>query len=51
MQLAIVAGCASNSGPIALETARGRGRRLTAWANLLWDWRGKGDTYYAVLDQ
>ncbi len=30
---------------------RRRGCRLTAWANLLWDWRGKGDTYYAVLDQ
>jgi ADP-heptose:LPS heptosyltransferase/glycosyltransferase involved in cell wall biosynthesis/SAM-dependent methyltransferase len=26
-----------------------RGVLLTGWARLLWDWRGKGDTLYAVL--
>jgi ADP-heptose:LPS heptosyltransferase/glycosyltransferase involved in cell wall biosynthesis/2-polyprenyl-3-methyl-5-hydroxy-6-metoxy-1,4-benzoquinol methylase len=26
-----------------------RGVRLTGWAKLLWDWRGKGDMMYAVL--
>jgi ADP-heptose:LPS heptosyltransferase len=29
---------------------RRRGTCLTAWANLLWDWRGKGDTFYALLE-
>jgi SAM-dependent methyltransferase len=29
---------------------RRRGTRLTAWANLLWDWRCKGDTFYALLE-
>ena len=27
-----------------------RGRRLATWANLLWNWRGKGDTFYALLE-
>ena len=26
-----------------------RGVRLTGWARLLWDWRGRGDYAYAVL--
>jgi len=26
-----------------------QGVLLTGWARLLWDWRGKGDTLYAVL--
>ena len=26
-----------------------RGVRLTGWARLLWDWRGRGDYLYAVL--
>ena len=27
------------------------GVRLTGWARLLWDWRGKGDYLFAVLRQ
>jgi ADP-heptose:LPS heptosyltransferase/SAM-dependent methyltransferase len=26
-----------------------RGVRLTGWSRLLWDWRGRGDSLYAVL--
>ncbi len=26
-----------------------RGVRLTGWARLLWDWRGRGDYVYAVM--
>jgi hypothetical protein len=26
-----------------------RGVRLTGWARLLWDWRGKGDVMFAVM--
>ncbi len=28
---------------------RNRGTRLAAWASVLWDWRGMGDAFYAVL--
>ena len=27
-----------------------RGVRLTGWSRLLWDWRGRGDFMFAVLE-
>jgi len=38
------------SPDLPTENDRRRGCRMTAWANLLWDWRGKGDSYYAVME-
>jgi hypothetical protein len=46
--------CTSGVIPHDIETYaefREKAENLVRWAKLLWNWRGKGDYFYAIFEQ